>query len=102
LKAIQTALVPKVQELRDAADWQRWANADIQEKLCGRMEALKTAEDPEAIAREVRELQEKWRAAADVPPAHADRLWKRFKAAHDEVWPRCEAYFAGQAQARAE
>src|SRR5204862_8317930 len=39
---------------------------------------------------------------ADVPPAQADALWRRFKTAHDEVWARCEAYFAAQAQERAD
>src|SRR5207247_1994134 len=41
LKAAQSALVPKVQELREAAEWQRWANVGIQEQLCARMEALR-------------------------------------------------------------
>ena len=48
--------------------------------------AARPVEDLEAIAREVRELQEQWRAAADVPRAQADALWRRFKTAHDEVW----------------
>ena len=55
LKAAQTALMPKVQELRDVADWQRWANVGIQEQLCEKMEALKAVEDPEEIAKQVRD-----------------------------------------------
>ena len=102
LKAAQTALTPKVQELRDVADWQRWANVGIQEQLCEKMEALKAVEDPEEIARQVRDLQQQWRQAADVPRAQGEALWRRFKAAHDEVWARCEAHFAAQAEARAE
>jgi hypothetical protein len=102
LKAALAALSPKVQELREADDWKRFANAAIQEQLCARMEALKALDDPEKIAEEVRELQQQWRAAAEVPRAQADALWRRFKAAHDEVWPRCEAHFAAQAQARSE
>jgi uncharacterized protein DUF349 len=101
LKAAQTALMPRVQELRDVADWQRWANVGLQEQLCEKMEALKTVEDPEAAARQVRELQQQWREAADVPRAQGEALWKRFKAAHDEVWARCEAHFAEQAGVRA-
>jgi hypothetical protein len=100
LKASQTVLMPKVQELRDVADWQRWANVGIQEQLCDKMEALKTVEDPEAIAKQVRDLQQQWRLAADVPRAQGEVLWKRFKAAHDEAWTRCEAHFAAQAEAR--
>jgi hypothetical protein len=102
LKAAQAALLPKVQELREADEWKRFANVSIQEQLCAKMEALKAAEDPEAISRTVRELQQQWRDAAEVPRAQADALWRRFKTAHDEVWVRCEAYFAAQAHERAE
>lgn len=102
LKAVQAALMPKVQELREADDWKRFANVAIQEQLCARMEALKAAADLDAAAKEVRELQEQWRAAAEVPRAQADALWRRFKAAHDDVWGRCEAHFAAQATERAE
>jgi hypothetical protein len=101
LKALLAALTPKVQELRDVADWQRWANVGIQEQLCEKMDALKAVEDPEEIAKQVRDLQERWRQSADVPRAQGEALWKRFKAAHDEVWSRCEAHFAAQAEARA-
>jgi hypothetical protein len=102
LKAVQGSLTTKVQELREADDWKRFGNVAVQEQLCARMEALKAVEDPEAIALEVRELQQQWRAAADVPRAQADALWRRFKTAHDEVWPRVEAHFAVRAQERAE
>ncbi len=102
LKAAQAALTPKVQELREITDWQRWANIGIQEQLCEKMEALASVEDAEAVAQKVRELQQQWRLAADVPHAQGDVLWKRFKAAHDITWQRCEAYFAAQTQARAE
>ena len=101
LKAAQTALAPKLQELRDIADWQRWANVGIQEQLCEKMEALKALDDPEAISRQVRDLQRRWREAADVPRAQGELLWRRFKAAHDEAWAKCESYFAEQAEARA-
>lgn len=102
LKAAQTALMPKVQELRDVADWQRWANIGIQEQLCEKMEALKGVEDPEAIATHVKAFQEQWRQASDVPRAQGEALWRRFKAAHDDAWKRCESYFAAQAAVRAE
>jgi hypothetical protein len=48
----------------------------------------------------VRTLQQQWRGVADAPRAQADQLWKRFKAAHDIVWPRCQAHFAAEAEAR--
>ncbi|HEV3057732.1 MAG TPA: DUF349 domain-containing protein, partial [Vicinamibacterales bacterium] len=99
-KALQTALMPKIQELREVAGWQRWANVGIQEQLVEKMEALKSLDDPEQIAHHVKDLQQQWRQAADVPRPQGEVLWRRFKAAHDEVWAKCEAYFAGQAEAR--
>jgi hypothetical protein len=102
LKVLLAVLTPKVLELREADEWQRWANVGVQERLCAQMEALRTLEDPEAISREVRELQQQWRLAADVPRAQADQLWRRFKTAHDAVWVRAEAYFAAEAESRAQ
>jgi len=101
LKAAAAALTPKVVELREAEDWKRFANAGVQEQLCARMEALRALEDPEALAKEIRDLQQEWRQVADVPRAQGEALWRRFKAAHDAVWPRCEAHFAAQNEARA-
>src|SRR5205823_546660 len=69
LKAALSTLTPKVQELRNIHEWQRWANIGIQEQLCDKMEALKAVEDPEAIVTEIHALQEQWRQAADVPRA---------------------------------
>ena len=58
-------------------------------------------EDAEAVARQVKELQEQWRQVSDVPRQQGDALWRRFKAAHDVAWNRCAAYFAEQAEVRA-
>lgn len=102
LKAVQDVLAPKVNELREADEWQKWANVTIQEQLCAKMEALASVDDAEAIARDVRELQQQWRAAADVPRDKADGLWRRFKTAHDTAWTKCEAHFAAEARTRAE
>jgi hypothetical protein len=101
LKAAQAALTPKVHEMREAVEWQRWANVGVQEQLCQKMEALAAVEDAEAVARQVKELQEQWRQVSDVPRQQGDALWRRFKAAHDVAWNRCAAYFAEQAEVRA-
>jgi hypothetical protein len=102
LKAVQAALTPKLQELREIEGWQRWANVGIQEQLCEKMEALTSVEAPEELAPRIRELQQQWRESADVPRAQGETLWRRFKAAHDEVWARCEAHFAAEAGRRQE
>ena len=82
-----------------SSEWQRWANVGIQEQLCEKMEALRSEGDPEAIARRIHDLQQQWRLAADVPRPQGEALWRRFKTAHDELWVRCEAHFAAQAEA---
>jgi hypothetical protein len=102
LKAVQTALTPKVQEMRAAVEWQRWANVAVQEQLCAKMEALSAMTDPDEIVLEVRRLQQQWQQVADVPRPQSEALWRRFKTAHDAVWARCESHFAEQAQTRSE
>jgi hypothetical protein len=99
-KAVQAALTPKLQELREIEGWQRWANVGIQEQLCEKMEALISVEAPEEVARRIRELQQQWRESADVPRAQGEALWRRFKAAHDQAWARCEAHFAAESERR--
>ena len=113
LRNAQTALLGRVRELRDFEDWHRWANLGVQEELCREMEALGAtfeaspdgAEGPAdvdeaALARKFRDLIDRWRQAADVPKDRGEDLWRRFKAAHDVVYPRCEAYFEVQRTAR--
>ena len=49
LEAARAKLAPRVQELRDADEWQRWANLQVQEELCREMEALKTRGEPRNV-----------------------------------------------------
>jgi hypothetical protein len=100
LKTVQAALMPRVQELREADDWQRWANAGVQEELCRRVEALAGVEDVAQVAQQLREAQEQWKKVALAPRDRAQALWQRFKAAHDAVRPRLDAFFAAQAEER--
>jgi len=102
LEQARSTLGPRAQELRDADEWQRWANASVQEQLIAKAEAVRAIEDPAVAARELRTLQEGWRKVAAGPRDQGQALWRRFKAAIDEVRGRTEAYFAAQAEQRAE
>src|SRR3989442_6743971 len=84
--------------MREAEGWKQFANLGVQEQLCAKMEGLRALADPEEIARLIRDLQQHWREAADVPRAKGEALWRRFKAAHDEGWARCETHFSAQAR----
>jgi len=101
LEAARTALGPRVEELRDADEWQRWANLQVQEELCRGMEALKAEQDLEIAGRRMRELQSRWKQVALAPRAQGEVMWRRFKTAQDEVFGRTAAHFAAQNAERA-
>ena len=106
LKENAGKLLGKVRELRDFADWQRWANLGVQEELCQEMEALAAPPEgaPEVtdaeVARVFTDLMKRWRQAADVPQDKGQALWERFRKAHDLVYPRCEPLFSAQRKER--
>ena len=100
LDAARAALLPRVQEVRDADEWQRWANLQVQEELCREMEALKGEESLETAGRRMRDLQARWKQVALAPRAQGEAMWRRFKTAQDEVFGRTAAYFAAQNEER--
>ncbi|HEY7511892.1 MAG TPA: DUF349 domain-containing protein [Vicinamibacteria bacterium] len=102
LKAGRAALYPRVQELKQADEWKRWANLAVQEELSKRMEELATLEDIPRATRELRELEERWKQASQAPRDQAEAMWTRFKAARSAVRARGKAHFAAEAAQRAE
>jgi hypothetical protein len=100
LEAARATLAPRVQELRDADEWQRWANLQVQEEICKEMEALKSEENLDVAGRRMRELQARWKPVALAPRAQGEVMWRRFKAAQDEVFARTSAHFAAQNEER--
>ena len=101
LEAARVALGPRLQELRDADEWQRWANLQVQEQLCGEMEALHAEQDLEVAARRMRDLQARWKQVALAPRVKGEVVWRRFKTAQDEVFRRTAAHFEAQNEQRA-
>jgi hypothetical protein len=100
LEAVRTTLGPRVQELRDADEWQRWANLTVQEELCREMEALKAEDNSETAARKMRDLQGRWKQVALAPRAQGEAMWRRFKTAQDEVFAKTATFFAAQNEER--
>ncbi|MGD9903133.1 MAG: DUF349 domain-containing protein [Vicinamibacterales bacterium] len=102
LQAVRAAVQPRLDELRNAEEWKRWANVQVQEDLCAKMEALIAVADaePEKAATEMRALQEKWKPVAAAPRSQAEGLWTRFKAAQGQVYEKCKDFFAQQAAER--
>lgn len=98
LKAIHASLSPRVRELRDSEAWRRWANTNVQEKLCTAAEGLADVSDPDAAARRLADLQARWKTASTATPEKSQDLWNRFKAAADQVRGRVDAHRAGEAK----
>jgi hypothetical protein len=100
LEAARARLGPRVQELRDADEWQRWANLQVQEELCKEMEALKGEENLDVASRRMRDLQGRWKQVALAPRAQGEAMWRRFKTAQDDVFARTSAHLVAQNEER--
>jgi len=98
LEAARRHLYPLLQQLREDAEWKRWANVTVQEELCAEAEALLAEEDLEKAAGALRDLDARWKQAKEAPKEKAEALWNRFKAARDQVKSRTDAFFAKQAE----
>ena len=98
LEAARKALYPVLQQLREDAEWKRWANESVQEDLCARAEALIEERDTARAARKLKDLDARWKQAKEAPKENAEELWTRFKAARDVVKGRVDAFFAKQAE----
>jgi hypothetical protein len=93
LKAVQSLLFPRVQDLREADEWERWANAGVQESLIRRLEALREEADPAAVARQLRQVHDEWHKVRAVPREKGRELWQRYKTIEAEIRTRCESFF---------
>ena len=94
LSKARQLLFQRFQDQRETEDWKRWANVDVQEKLILRTEALREVSDLATVAKELRLIQDEWKRVGAAPKRKSESLWKRFSKVRDELWGRCEAYFA--------
>jgi hypothetical protein len=112
LQEALSAISPKLHELREMDEWKRFANAAVQEELIARTETLRTkhfgdaAEEPkpedlEKVARELHEIQERWKQVAEAPRAQAQALWHRYRQAADPIQAKLREFFAQRSEERA-
>ncbi len=111
LKIAQTVVGPKLHELRELDEWKRFANAAVQEELIAKTEALRAKygfDAPEGVApenldkaaRELHDIQERWKLAAEAPRAQAQTLWHRYRQAADPVQTKVREFFAVRSEER--
>lgn len=111
LRQAQALIGPKLHELREMDEWKRFANAAVQEELIARGEALRAKypfdtpeglkeEDLDHVAKELHEIQERWKQAADAPRAQAQALWHRYRQAVDPMQVHVREFFARRSEER--
>ena len=128
LKAAATAIAPRVHDLREMDEWKRFANAAVQEELIARTEALRARfgfdapegpkpegaqpeplkpqpeplreEDLDKAARELHDIQERWKSVAEAPRAQAQALWHRYRQAADPIQARLREFFSHRNEER--
>ncbi|HXW04174.1 MAG TPA: DUF349 domain-containing protein [Vicinamibacterales bacterium] len=111
-EAALAAISPKLHELREMDEWKRFANAAVQEELIARTEALRARylgapdaqpapEDLEKVARQLHEIQERWKQVAEAPRAQAQALWHRYRQAADPIQAKLREFFAHRSEERA-
>src|SRR6185503_10111331 len=111
LRAAAALITPKLHDLREMDEWKRFANAAVQEELIARTEALATKygfntpegvkpEDVEKAARELHDIQERWKQAAEAPRAQAQALWHRYRQAADPIQAKAREFFAQRGEER--
>ena len=60
-----------------------------------------TPEQVEKAARELHEIQERWKQVAEAPRAQAQALWHRYRQAADPIQAKAREFFAHRAEERA-
>jgi hypothetical protein len=98
-QAARDKLAGRIQELRDAEGWKRWANVPMLEALCTKVEAMITVAVEEKdglkdLAAKLKAVQAEWKTVGPAPREKSEALWNRFKTAADKVHERCQEHFA--------
>ncbi len=111
LRAALGVLSPRLHELREMDEWKRFANAAVQEELIAATETLRTKyafeaeggptpDNVEKAARELHDIQERWKQVAEAPRAQAQALWHRYRQAADPIQAKAREFFAHRAEER--
>ena len=71
-------------------------NLERKTQLCIEAEALMESVEWKNATEQMKKLQEEWKTIGPVPKRHADKIWKRFRAACDTFFNRKNEHFSGR------
>jgi len=87
-RAARAKLVSKAAELREAEDWQRWANVPKAEAMIQTAKEMFEAPTTPDLGNRLRALQALWKEVGPMPQRRSKELWEQFKAACDQVYDK--------------
>lgn len=100
-EALRVPLVRRAEELREAEEWQRYANVPRAEQLVRAAEELATTE-VEDVGGVLKMLQGMWKDLGPLPAKQSKELWAKFKAFGDQAYEKVKAQRAVNAEKFAE
>ncbi len=88
--AARGKLVVLGKDLREAEDWQRWANVPRAEALINEAKAMFEVQDEDLkeLGNKLKTLQSRWKEIGSLPQRRSKELWEQFKAACDQVYDK--------------
>jgi hypothetical protein len=87
-RVARAKLVTKQGELREAEDWQRWANVPKAEALIATAKEMFEAPSTPDLGNRLRGLQALWKEVGPMPQRRSKELWDTFKQACDQVYDK--------------
>jgi hypothetical protein len=85
-RAARGKLVTKAGELREAEDWERWANVPKAEALIATAKQMAEAPATPDLGNRLRQLQALWKEVGPMPQRRSKELWDTFKVECDKVY----------------
>jgi hypothetical protein len=100
--AARGKLVVRASELREAEDWQRFANVPKAEALIETAKSMATEEPSQDLGNRLRQLQALWKEVGPMPQRRSKELWEQFKTICDQIYDKVKGYRAVEGEKFAE
>ncbi|MEO8841531.1 MAG: DUF349 domain-containing protein [Kofleriaceae bacterium] len=90
--AARDRLTGRVNELREAEDWERFQNVPKAEALIAAAKSMAAEEPSQDLANRLRQLQALWKEVGPMPQRRSKELWDLFKVGCDAVYDRVKGF----------
>ena len=95
-RASMDAFFAKKKEFFSTLKDRQTENLERKTQLCIEAEGLMESTEWKNATEQMKKLQEEWKTIGPVPKRHADKIWKRFRAACDTFFNRKNEHFSGR------